>query len=135
MLYRTVEVRDEPPPSDDPASFLRPPGPEIRLSPPAPAALADWPLSGHLNQELAALESRIHAVMPIGGGVLLEIALHEERRPKLGDLAGQRLLRVEVAGVGMVAALATKIRLRAPGQPGRAPKGWTAKTVYLWATR
>jgi hypothetical protein len=74
-------------------------------------------------------------MMPAGGGVLLEVTLHEERHPNIGDLAGQRLLGVELAGVGMVAALATRIRLRNPGRAKRAPKGWMAKTVYLWATR
>ena len=34
MFYRTIEVRAEPERTDDPVSFLRPPGPEILVSPP-----------------------------------------------------------------------------------------------------
>src|SRR3954468_3972624 len=120
MQFQTLEIGKAPVRTDDPMSHLAPPGPAIRLSPPAPTPLAAWPVSDRIVQELSNLSTRITTIMPPGGGVLLEVMLHEERDNPY-NWRGQRLLGIEIAGVGMVASWTAKIRLRHSGRRVRAP--------------
>jgi hypothetical protein len=132
MLYQIVRVGKPPRRTNNPASYLQPPGPSIELDQASPVPLKDWNLSGRVIQELLVLTSRIQTVMPPGGGVLLWLAYHEERGTPEGLRPAQHLVAMEIAGTGRVAALVTKIDLLKPRKVKRAPRGWAGKTVYLW---
>ena len=137
MFYQTIRIGKPPKRTNNPASYLAPPGPTITLDQPSPVALKDWWIAGRVNHELSLMSQRILQVMPPGGGVLVAVGYHEEH-PKVPveiQRPAQNVISMSIAGTGRVAALVTKIHLMNPTKLKRAPAGWSGKTVYLWVTQ
>jgi hypothetical protein len=93
------------------------------------------PFTDVLRQQLAIQQPRILTTMPPMGGVLIHIGIHEENSPESEEKPGQHLVTVEVLGTGRIASLVVSVSQSIPRTTRRAPRGWSSKSLYLWAVR
>jgi hypothetical protein len=131
LFYQTLEVRDRKEQADD---LLTPPGPAIRVLERRTAVMAGSAAANRVNQELSVLAPRIRAAMPIVGGVLLCVDLHEANEPGAEGEREQSVVSVDIVGTGRVPALVFGLLRHQPRREVRPPAGWRVRTVYLWAT-
>jgi hypothetical protein len=98
------------------------------------AALIGSAVDHRVNQELSVLAPRIRAAMPIIGGVLLCVDLHEANEPTEAGVREQNLISLDIVGTGRIPALVLGLLRHQPRRDSHAPSGWVARSVYLWAT-
>lgn len=112
------------------------PGASVTLSPRVDKPFAKSPIARDVDYQIGRLRSRIETMMPMPGGVIVRIVVHESKAARDdGRPPDQRLLTVEIVGAGRVAANAATVAVAGMVPPKRAPRGWTAKSLYVWVTR
>lgn len=117
------------------AMFMSP-GPSVTVLPRVAKPFAKSSIARDLDYQISRLRSRIETVMPMPGGVIVRIVVHEAKAEREdGRPADQRLLAVEIVGAGRIAANAATVAVAGMQPPKRAPRGWLAKSLYLWVTR
>lgn len=110
-------------------------GMSVRTQPRVTKVVVGPHISGRVNQDLATMAPRIRAAMPVIGGVLIGVSLHEARQPDEDGVRAQTLVSIDILGDGRIPQLVLGIhQQRDVRRVRRAPKGWTSRTIYLWAT-
>jgi hypothetical protein len=117
------------------AALMATPGPAVALTKCVGSPFSTTPIATTLDHELRLLRPRIEAVIPLRGGLMIRIGIHEAKVRKPESLVEQRLVGVEIVGTGQVAKLAAFIALPHLQPIKRAPRGWVSKALYLWVTR
>src|SRR5262245_41674791 len=117
------------------AMFMSP-GPSVTLSPRVAKPYARLAIANELDQQIRLLRSRIEAIMPSQGGVIVRVGVHVAKtaREDSGTFE-QRLLQVEIVGSGPVALTAATVAVPSLSRLRRAPRGWCSKSLYVWVTR
>ena len=130
LFFQTLEIHERES-NDDPFAA---PGPFVRVTERSTQVLVREAVGSRLNQELSLLAPRIRAAMPIIGGVLLCVALHEANDTTEDGLREQSMVSLEIVGTGRIPALVLSLLRNQPRREYPAPDGWRTRTVYLWAT-
>ena len=112
----------------------QPSGMIVRAQPRVTKVLVGTHIGGRVNQDLAMIAPRLRAAMPVIGGVLIGVSLHEAREPDEDGVRAQTLVSVDILGEGRIPQLVLGIYQRTARPVRRAPKGWTSRIIYLWAT-
>ena len=117
------------------AMFMSP-GPSVTVLPRVAKPFARAAIANELEYQIGLLRSRIVSVMPRPGGVIVRIVVHESKTMR-EDAASpdQRLVAVEIVGAGPVPSTAATVAVPGLRRPKRAPRGWLAKSLFLWVTR
>lgn len=131
LFFQTLEVREGVGSKND---MFTSPGPSVRVMERATTVLAGSAIAHRVNQELSILAPRIRAAMPVIGGVLVCVALHEAREVSDDGLREQGLVSLDIVGTGRIPSLVFGMLGSQQRRVPRAPRGWRTRMVYLWAT-
>lgn len=134
-LYFQEMLITERPPLEGLAELITPPGPSVSLSPPVAHPYAKLPVGGRLGMELRVLQPRIQTKMPIRGGVMVRVGIHEAENPDDDGRPRQKFINIDVVGSGPVPSLAAFSAMPLLPDLPSAPRGWVARSLFIWVTR
>src|SRR6185503_2476154 len=134
LFFQEALISKPPRPRSLREALLTSPGPVVELSQRVPLPFAKTPISQRLQFELGLLRPRIQSVMPLRGGVLLRLAIHESKEPNWDGKPQQRFVDLEILRGGPVPSLVAFTALPQMRRVKRAPPGWVGKSLYIWVT-
>jgi hypothetical protein len=135
LYFQEMSISKPPRPRGEREELFTSPSPVVALSPRVALPFGKSPIGKRLEQELGILRHRIQTVMPIVGGVLLRISIHESKEPDEEGHARQRFVDLEILRGGPVPSLVAFTALPQARRIRRAPPGWVGKALYVWVTR
>jgi len=134
LFFQEASISKPPRPRNHREELLTSPGPVVALSQRVPLPFAKTPISQRLQFELGVLRQRIESIMPMRGGVLLRLAIHESKEPDSEGKPQQRFVDLEILRGGPVPSLVAFTALPQMRRMKRAPAGWVGKSLYIWVT-
>jgi hypothetical protein len=135
LFYQEMSVAKATRPQGHRAELMTSPSPVVSLSGRMTLPFGKTPIGKRVEYELNILRHRIETVMPIVGGVMLRLAIHESKEPDEDGHPRQRFVDLEILRGGPVPSLVAFAALPQVRKVKRAPPGWTAKSLYIWVTR
>lgn len=134
LLFQEMMIAERPP-LEGLAELITPSGPSVMLSPPVEHPYAKLPVGGRLGMELRVLQPRILTKMPIRGGLIVRVGIHEAENPDDEGRPRQKFINIDVVGSGPVPSLAAFSAMPLLPELPRAPQGWVARSLFIWVTR
>ena len=117
------------------AAFVVTPVPAVRLSQRVELPFDRTPISKGLHFQLGVIRPRIMSAMPLRGGILLRVAIHESKAADEYGKADQRFVGVDIVGLGPEPALTASMAIPRLSAIKRAPRGWKSRSLFIWVTR